>query len=189
MGGAEVWRIAGSGYLIGTPKEVYPKRSSEWFYMDDVPLPDPVRRGLPEFSSAPLKKRLNWHPRSPKEEDSADIKRLVSKVRLLAHTELSIVEVMAIAIKRCVQPLQSRVTPLWCYNGEDDASHYRRKGPDTPAELATILADLYKGEKEDFLRLNCREGHSMYNPIEWVRLRLSVLPYCCHDMLIQFVLC
>ena len=134
MGDAEVWRIAGSGYLIGTPKEVYPQWSSEWFYMDDVPLPDPVRRGLPEFSSAPLKKCLNWHPRSPKEEDSAEIKRLVRKVRLLAHTELSIVVVMAIAIKRCVQPIQSRVTPLWCYNGEDGASRYRRKGPDTPAE-------------------------------------------------------
>ena len=148
--------------------------------MDDVPLPDPVWHGLPEFSSAPLKKRLNWHPRSPKEEDSAEIKRLVSKVRLLAHTELSIVEVMAIAIKRCVQPLQSRVTPLWCYNGEDDASRYRRKGPDTPAELSTILADLYKGEKEDFLRLNYREGYSVYNPIEWVRFRSSVLFYCCY---------
>ena len=94
---------------------------------------------------------------------------MVSKVRLLAHTELSIVKVMAIAIKRCVQPLQSRVTPLWCYNGEDDASRYRRKGPDTPTELATILADLYKGEKEEFLWLNYREAYSMYTPIEWVR--------------------
>ena len=116
------------------------------------------------FKEAPQLAYPQYH-----EDDSAEIKRLVSKVRLLAHTELSIVEVMAIAIKRCVQPLQSRVTPLWCYNGEDDASRYRRKGPDTPAELATILADLYKGEKEDFLRLNCREGYSMYNPIEWVR--------------------
>ena len=116
--------------------------------MDDVPLPDPVRRGLPEFSSAPLRKSLNWRPQSPKEEDSAEIKRLVSKVRLLANTKLSIIEVMAIAIKRCVQPLHSRVTPLWCYNREDDASRYRRKGPDTPAELGTILADLYKGEKK-----------------------------------------
>ena len=44
------------------------------------------------------------------------------------------------------------------------------KGSDTPTELATISVDLYKGEKEDFLRLNCREGYSMYNPIEWVRL-------------------
>ena len=116
-------------------------------------------------------------------------KEIGQQVRLLAHTKHSIVEVMAIAIKRCAQPLQSRVTPLWCYNGEDGTSRYRRKDPDTPAELATILVDLYKGEKEDFLRLNCREGHSMYNPIEWVRLRLSVLLYCCHDMLIQFVLC
>ena len=153
---------------MGTPKEVYPQWSSEWFYVDNVSLPDPVRNGLPEFSSAPLKKRLNWRPRSPKEEDSADIKRLVSKVRLLAHTEFLIVKVMTIAIKRCVQPLQSRVTPLWCYNGEDDASHCIRKGPDSPAELASILADLYKGEKEDFLWLNCWEAYSMYIPIEWV---------------------
>ena len=75
---------------------------------------------------------------------------------------------MAIAIKRCIQPLQSRVTPLWCYNGMDDASHYKREGPDTPAALAAILADLYKGKKEEFTRLNCWEGFSMYNPIEWV---------------------
>ena len=137
--------------------------------MDDILLPDPVRRVLPEFSTAPLKKCLNWRPRSPKEEYSAEIKRLVSKVKLLSHTVLSIIEVMAIAIKICVQPLQSRVTPLWCYNGEDDASRYIRKGPDIPAKLAMILVDLYQGEKQDSLRLNCREGYSMYNPIEWVR--------------------
>ena len=73
VGGAEVWRIAGSRYPVGTPKEAYPQWSSEWFYMDNVLMPDLVRRGLPEFSSAPLKKRLNWRPRSPKEEDSAEI--------------------------------------------------------------------------------------------------------------------
>ena len=72
------------------------------FYIEDTPLPDPVRRGLPEFSGAALKKRLNWRPRSPKEEDSAEVKRLVSKVRLLAHSELSIIEVMAITIKQCI---------------------------------------------------------------------------------------
>ena len=49
-----------------------------------------------------------------------------------------------------------------------DASRYKREGPDTPAALAAILADLYKGEKEEFIRLNCREGFSMFNPIEWV---------------------
>ena len=64
-------------------------------------------------------------------------------------------------------------------------SRYRRKGLDTPAELATILADLYKGEKEDSLRLNCREGYSMYNPIEWVRFRLLESLYCYRGMLIQ----
>ena len=71
VSGAEVWRIAGSVYLVGTPKEASQEWSSEWFYIEDVPLPDLVRCGLPEFSSAPLMKRLNWRPRSPKEEDSA----------------------------------------------------------------------------------------------------------------------
>ena len=94
--------------------------------------------------------------------------RLVNKVKVLTHSGLSIVEVMAIAIQRCIQPLQSRVTPLWNYNREDDASRYRRKGPDSQAALAAALADLYKGEEEDFLRLNYREAFSMYNPIEWV---------------------
>ena len=65
VGGTELWRIAGSGYPIGAPKEVSQEWSSEWFYIEDVPLPDPVRRGLPEFSSAPLKKLLGWCPKSP----------------------------------------------------------------------------------------------------------------------------
>lgn len=57
---------------------------------------------------------------------------------------------------------------MWLYNGEDDASRCGRKGPDTPAALARILAELFKGEEEEFLRINRREGYSMYNPPSWV---------------------
>ena len=57
---------------------------------------------------------------------------------------------------------------MWHYNGEDDASHCLRKGLDNFAALASILADLFKGEKEDFTCLKCWEGFSMYNPIDWV---------------------
>jgi len=57
---------------------------------------------------------------------------------------------------------------MWHYNGEDDASHCRRKGPDSLTALAAVLADLYKGEKEEFTRLTHREGFSMYNPPSWV---------------------
>ena len=59
VGGAEVWHIVGTGYLSGTPKKASEDWPSEWFYIEDVPLPDPVRIGLPEFDSAPLKKRLS----------------------------------------------------------------------------------------------------------------------------------
>ena len=51
-------------------------------------------------------------------------------------------------------------------------SHCLRKGPDNFAALATILANLYKGEKEDFARLTCREGFSMYNLIPWVNFSI-----------------
>ena len=75
---------------------------------------------------------------------------------------------MATSIVQGVQPLQYRGLTMWHYNGEDNASHYGRKGPDTPAALAKILAELYKGEKEEFTRLKRRDGFSMYNPPSWV---------------------
>ena len=128
---------------------------------EDVALPDPVRRGLPEFTSVPLKKRHSWRPRSLEEEDSAEVHKLMSKIKMLAQSGLSIVEVMATSIVRGVQPLQYRGLPMWHYKGEDDASRCGRKGPDTPAALAKILAELFKGEEEEFLRIKRRDGFSM----------------------------
>ena len=66
----------------------------------------------------------------------------MSKIKTLAQSGLSIVEVMATSIVRGVQPLQYRGLPMWHYNGEDDATRCGRKGPDTPAALAKILAEL-----------------------------------------------
>ena len=60
----KLWRIAGTGYLSGTPKKTSEDWPSEWFYMEDIPLLDPIRIGLPEFDNAPLKKRRSWRPRS-----------------------------------------------------------------------------------------------------------------------------
>ena len=51
MGGAEVWRIADTGYLSGTPGKASEEWPSEWFYTEDVALPNPVRKGLPKFAS------------------------------------------------------------------------------------------------------------------------------------------
>ena len=80
VGGAEVWRIAGTGYLSGTPKKASEDWPSEWFYIDDVPLPDRIRVGLPKFHNTPLVKRRNWRPRSPKEEDSREVPQLMRKI-------------------------------------------------------------------------------------------------------------
>ena len=57
---------------------------------------------------------------------------------------------------------------MWHYNGEDDATRYGRKGPDSAPTLARILSDLYKGEEEEFHHIKPRDGFSMYNPPSWV---------------------
>ena len=64
---------------------------------------------------------------------------------------------------------------MWHYNGEDDASRCGRKGPDTPAALAKILVELFKGEEEEFLRIKRRDGFSMYSPPSWVSPNSSAL--------------
>ena len=168
MGGAEIWCITETEYLSGTPNKTSEDWPSEWFYMEDVPLPDPVRRGLPEFSNAPLKKRRSWRPRSPQEEDNGEILYLMNRIKALAQSGLTVIEVMSICIMRGVQPLQYRGHPLWCFNGEDDATGCGRKGPDSAAALAKILSELFKGEEEEFIRIKPRDGFSMYNPPNWV---------------------
>ena len=163
MGGAEVWHIVRTGYLSGTPKKASEDWPSEWFYVDDVPLPDTIRTGLPEFNNAPLKKRQSWHPRSPQEGGTREVHFLMSRIKTLAQSGLTIVEVISICIMRGVQPLQYRGKPMWHFNGEDDATRCGRKGPDSATALARILSDLYKGEEEEFLRIKPRDGFSMYN--------------------------
>ena len=110
------------------PEEVVRRLAFGMVYMEDVPLPDPVRRGLPEFNNAPLKKHRSWRPRSPQEEDDGDVFYLMGRIKLLAKSGLTITEVMAICIMRGVQPLQYRGHPMWDFNGEDDATRYGRKG-------------------------------------------------------------
>ena len=78
VGGAEIWRIAGTGYLSGTPKKTSEDWPSEWFYMEDVPLLDPIRMGLPEFVNALLKKCHSW---SPQEEDNREVLYLMSRIK------------------------------------------------------------------------------------------------------------
>ena len=129
--------------------------------MEDVPLPDPIQMGLPEFVNAPLKKRHSWRPQSLQEEDNREVLYLMGRIKTLAKSGLTIVEVMSICIMRGVQPLQYRGKPMWHFNGEDDATRYGRKGPDSATALARILSDLYKGEEEEFLRIKPRDGFSM----------------------------
>ena len=88
----------------------------------------------------------------------------MDRIKTLAKSGLTIIEVMSICIMRGVQPLKYRGKPMWHFNGEDDATHCGRKGLDSVAALAKILSDLFKGEEEEFIRIKPRDGFSMYNP-------------------------
>ena len=57
---------------------------------------------------------------------------------------------------------------MWDFNREDDATRCGRKGPGSVADLMKILSALYKGEEEEFLRVNPQNGFSMHNPPSWV---------------------
>ena len=57
---------------------------------------------------------------------------------------------------------------MWDFNGEDDTTRYGRKGPASAAAPVKILSSLYKGEEEEFLRVNPQGGFTMYNPPSWV---------------------
>ena len=132
--------------------------------MEDIPLPDPIRMGLPEFNNAPLKKRRSWRPRSPQEEDNREVLYLMGRIQTLAKSGLTTIEVMSICIMRGVQPLQYRGQPMWHFNGEDDATRCGRKGLDSVAALAKILSDLYKGEEENSFTLNRGMGFLCTTP-------------------------
>ena len=134
-------------------------RISIRFYIDDVPLPDPIRVGLPEFNSAPLKKRLSWRPRSSQRESDREVLHLMGRIQTLAKynvggvaTSISWTPYVALQWRRRCHPLRSE-----------------RSGLTTA--LAKILSDLYKGEEEEFIRIKPRDGFSMYNPPEWVSCR------------------
>jgi len=66
---------------------------------------------------------------------------------------------------------------MWDFNGEDDATRYGRKGPASAIALVKILSSLYKGEKEEFLRVNPQAGFTMYDPPSWVSEQLHLPVY------------
>ena len=97
----------------------------------------------------------------------------MGRIRLLAHSGLTMIRVMATCITRGVQPLQYRGHLMWDFNGENDATRHGRTGPGSSTDLVKIMSGLYKGEEEDFLRTNPLNGFSMNNARSWVSGRLS----------------
>ena len=121
--------------------------------------------GLPEFDNAPLKKHRSWRPPSPQEEDNREVLYLMGRIKTLAKSGLTIIEVMSICIMRGVQPLQYRGKPMWHFNGEDDATRCSRKGPDSATEIYTLsLHDALPISPER------RESPDLYGRSGWHRL-------------------
>ena len=105
----------------------------------------------------------------------------MGRIKTLAKSGLTIIEVMSICIMQGVQPLQYRGKPMWDFNGGDEVTRCGHEGLDSAAALAKILSDLYKGEEEEFIRIKPQDGFSMYNPPSWVSCHF-LLPTFPHSL-------
>jgi hypothetical protein len=101
-------------------------------------------------------------------EGGADVTELAAKVKQLVRTVLTIIDVMATAIDRRVQPLRLRPHPLCAYNGTEDCSRSIRQSFFDQAAFGTVMAGIYQGTAEDFARRQFRDGLSYYNPADIV---------------------
>lgn len=88
---------------------------------------------------------------------------LPAKVRCLTNTGLTIIDVMAVAIDRRVQPLWQRQHPLCMYNGTDDTTRSIQRGFKNEAAFGAAIAGIYKGEATDFAKKKFIDGLSYYN--------------------------
>lgn len=141
--------------------------TSEWFYIDDVALSDPVRQGIPEYSSAVPVKHYNWCPKGSRFQDSSEVAALAKQIKALVKSGLTMVEVVAGIIARRVQPLQQRVHPLWEFNGENDSTRIITDPFANQRALASVLADLFKGKEREFTAMWPREDFASFSQCQW----------------------
>ena len=132
--------------------------------MDDVPLHDLVRPGLPTFSSEAPKNCFSLRPQSTTQEDDADVARLMARVKLLSGIDLTIVDVMVIAINPRIQPLRQCQHLLCMYKGTNNATQSIRKCFKDQMAFGIVLAGLYQGEAADSTKHQFMDGLFYYNP-------------------------
>lgn len=97
--------------------------------------------------------------------------RLATQITCLGHNMLTLVNVMAVALARGVQPLQQCVHPLWKYNGTDDSTRAVWRDFENHDVLGMALEGLFKGEKADLIKEPMFDSFASYRPVEvgWKR--------------------
>jgi hypothetical protein len=96
---------------------------TKWFYIKDRKSSPEDKYGLPPFdASQEVKKLASWDA-LPSDAEIAQVLPLLSRIQALKGGQggaLSGIQLMAFFIQRRVQPLQHRLTKLWCYSGLED---------------------------------------------------------------------
>ena len=102
---------------------------SKWFYIRDQPILG-QQFGLTPFDPAARVKRTRAWRHELTDAERAEVAPLYLRVEELKKTagrEVSGLHLMALFIKRCVQPLQHRGSPMWRFSGVDDPTRVRRE--------------------------------------------------------------
>ena len=120
-----------------------------WFYLKDRSHPG-ERFGVAPFNvDASFSRRRSWRHEVSDEEVEATEGLMAAVEKLAAHKNFG-AQLVALFVKRRVQPLQARITPMWEYSGPTDPTRTREE-------------ELSKDEYEDRLRAvtNLREDKDM----------------------------
>ena len=94
----------------------------KWFYIKDQAVTG-QQYGLAPFDpAARAKKSRAWrHELTAAEEaDVAPLYRRVVELRRTAGLEVSGLQLIALFVKRCIQPIQFRPHPMWRFEGAQD---------------------------------------------------------------------
>ncbi|XP_024311239.1 uncharacterized protein LOC112269234 [Brachypodium distachyon] len=122
-GGANI-QVRGDQYFSLHQIESVQQWRSRWFYLQDEPVKG-KDFSLPEFSAtAQVRKLKSWNHELTAEED-AEATVLLRQVVELSQTpekEVSGLQLIALFMKRRIEPIQARVHSMWEYSGLSDST-------------------------------------------------------------------
>jgi hypothetical protein len=126
---------------------------TRWFYIKDEAVTG-QQFGLPPFDLTAVVKRTRAWRHELSERELAEVEPMYNRVielKRAAGREVTGLHLITLFIRRCVQPLQHRSSPMWRFSGGEDPTRVRQEDYST-SELETRVQRLTKIAQKDWKR-------------------------------------